>query len=143
MERSGRNVTVTVCNYQYGVAKQEANGNFRALAKTGPVDTRGIYGIRVLLVAPADESTATLPPQKGPAPAPSDDVFGDWQVTGFLTASADSSKVQWPNYAADQATCVEKAPDPPERRAFLVNGEHPRSDFPTSPASPGWPESTS
>jgi hypothetical protein len=26
------------------------------------------------------------------------------------------------------------------RRAFLTNGEHPRSDFPTSPPNPGWPE---
>jgi hypothetical protein len=143
VERSGRNVTVTVCSYRYGVAERQADGAFAARVAGGPLETRGIFGIQLLLVAPADESKSALPPQTGPEPAPSVDVFGDWQVTGFLTSSAGSSKTQWPNYATDQATCVEKAPDAPERRAFLVNGEHPRSEFPTSPPSPGWPESTS
>jgi len=74
------------------------------------------------------------------------DVFGAWKITGFLNGlrspDPEFDKV-WPTFGADTATCVEQAPDPPERRAFLIQGEHPRSDFPTSPPSPGWPEGES
>jgi hypothetical protein len=83
-----------------------------------------------------------FPPQGGPAPAPAVDVFGDWNITGLLIDSgrlhSDFPKV-WPTHEADLATCIEKAPDPPERRAFLKIREHPRTDFPTSAPSPGWP----
>jgi hypothetical protein len=76
------------------------------------------------------------------APAPAVDVFGDWNITGPLIDSgrlhSDFPKV-WPTHEADLATCIEKAPDPPERRAFLKISEHPRTDFPTSAPSPGWP----
>jgi hypothetical protein len=96
-------------------------------------------------VAPPEGSIESLPPQTGPQPAPSDDVFGQWKIKGllsFFSAHRPAFKSEWPTYEADVATCVAKAPDPPERRAFLVDGEHPRSDFPTSPPSPGWPAKT-
>lgn len=142
VERSGPNVTVGVCNYNYAVAEKQANGTFVPFVNFGPVETRGIITMQVLLVAPPDEAVSALAPQAGPEPAPSNDVFGDWQVAGFLVATAsDYVKPQWPTAESDRATCVEKAPDSLQRRVFLVNGEHPRSDFPTSPASPGWPAS--
>ena len=142
VQRSGRNVAVTVCHYNYGAAEQQANGAYSSLVAGGPADSSGISAIRVMLVAPADESASALPPQNGPAVAPGNDVFGDWQVTGRLTSSSSSSRAQWPTYEADDAACVETAPDPLDRRAFLLDGEHPRSDFATSPPSPGWPEGT-
>lgn len=46
---------------------------------------------------------------------------------------------EWPAELADATTCVDKAPDPVERRLYLLNGAHPRSDFPTLPPYPGWP----
>jgi hypothetical protein len=139
VERSGRDVTVTVCNFNYAAAEQH-NDKFVSFANTGPMETRGINTVRVLLTAPATESTSALPPHEGTASSPANDVFGDWQVTGFLVATGtEYVKSQWPSFEADRNACVEKAPDPLERRAFLLGGEHPRSDFPTSPPNPGWP----
>lgn len=140
LNRDGRNVTATVCNYSYAVAAPHSNNSFTSVA-TGIGEGRGIYALRVTLVAPIDESDH-LPSQSGPEPAPSVDVFGDWQVTGFLNfflSQLPNFKSQWPTYEADVETCIKKAPDPPERRAFLIDGEHSRSDFPTSPPKPGWP----
>jgi hypothetical protein len=134
-------VTVTVCNYRYGMALENGNGTFSSVAGSFTRDT-GITPLLVRLQAPADES-ATLPPQAGPAAAPGIDVFGGWRITGNLNdvsrnvpAFADA----WPTYEHDAAACMEQAPDPADRRAFLIKGEHPRSDFPTSPPGPGWPQ---
>jgi hypothetical protein len=140
VQPSGRNVAVTVCHYNYAAAEQQANGAYASLVAGIPAPDIGIYAIRVMLTTPDDESASTLPPQDGPAAAPIDDVFGGWQVVGRLTSSSTSSQSQWPTYQADRAACVEAAPDPYDRRAFLLTGEHPRSEFPTSPPSPGWPE---
>jgi hypothetical protein len=138
VERSGRDVTVTVCSFNYAVAEQR-DDKFVAFNDVGPIETRGIGAARVFMTAPANESTI-LPPQAGPASSPVNDVFGDWQVTGFLVATGlDYVTPQWPDFRADREACVAKAPAPLDRRTFLLTGEHPRSDFPTSPASPGWP----
>ena len=137
---TGATVTATLCNYRYGMALENENGTYSSVAGTF-ADDDGIDAMRVLLTSPAEPGS--LPPQTGPARAPSDDVFGDWKITGFLTswASSDTRFAQaWPTHEADLAKCVADAPDPPERRAFLITGEHARSDFPTSPPSPGWPE---
>jgi hypothetical protein len=136
---SGPATAATICEYTYGYAAQQPNGAFAA-AQTGTGDSRGIYALRVLMVPPISQSA--LPPQAGPEPAPVGSVFAGWRITGFLgffSARLPGFKVVWPTYDADLASCVAKAPDPPERRAFLIDGEHPRSDFPTSPPSPGWP----
>jgi hypothetical protein len=120
--------------------KSKEESRFYSVAR-GLREPRGIFAERVTLVAPADD--ATLPPQQGPSPAPSTDVFGDWQITGYLHALSEMGPefdAQWPTYEADINDCVAKAPDPPERRDFLVTGVHPRADFPSTPATPGWPE---
>lgn len=140
---AGRTVVATLCRYTYAVAKQQDNGMYSSVARKLAAEPRGIDVSRVILAAPDGEPASTLPPQAGPSPAPAGDVFGDWQITGFLayfSANSPDFKSHWPTYEADVATCVDKAPDPPERRAFLIQGEHPRTDFPTSPPSPGWPE---
>lgn len=133
-------IIATLCNYRYGMALENENGTYSSVAGAFANDD-GIDAMRLSLTAPA--GPGSMPPQTGPARAPSDDVFGDWKVTGFLTSwvSSDTRFAQaWPTYEADLANCVADAPDPPERRAFLIAGEHPRSDFPTSPPSPGWPK---
>lgn len=141
LSRSGRTVTATLCDYGYSVASQLDNGMFESVARRTGGQAKGIDVVRVTLAAPIDE-TSPLPPQAGPSPAASNDVFGNWQITGFLfSTNQPEFKSQWPSYQADVATCVDKAPDRPERRASLIDGEHPRSDFPTSPATPGWPGS--
>jgi hypothetical protein len=140
LTRAGESVTATVCNYDYSVATEVDGGKFESVARGLAVLPKGIHVERVTLVAPEDESSG-LPPQAGPAPAPSDDVFGGWRITGysFFTTHPEFAS-QWPTYDADIAKCTKEAPDPPERRAFLIDGQHPRSDFPTSPPTPGWPE---
>ncbi|MCT7661768.1 hypothetical protein [Mycobacterium deserti] len=83
-----------------------------------------------------------MPPQEGPALAPYNNVFGDWKVIGGLSVFASALPgfdEEWPTFQEDEAACVAKAPDSAERRNSLMNGEHPRSDFPTLPAYPGWP----
>lgn len=131
-----------LCNYRYGLALQQENGAFVSVANNA-VQNDGIDAIQIRMTTPSDESNTALPPQEGPAAAPIVDVFGDWKITGFLTlyGGPDSAFAQvWPNQEADLSRCVDEAPDPPERREFLAKGEHPRSDFPTSPPTPGWPE---
>lgn len=137
LHRTGDAVTATVCKYGYTVASEDGNGKFRSVS-AGRSEPKGIDAERITLAAPISEPSP-LPPQAGPLPAPSDDVFGDWRITEFLFATKPGFASQWPTYDADLAKCVEKAPDSPERRAYLVDGAHPRSDFPTSPPSPGWP----
>lgn len=136
---TGRDTAVTVCLYNYGVAEDQGNGSYVSVVAENAAPDRGMYAVRVTLARKADEPASELPPQEGPAPAPDTNVFGNWQVTGRLTSSSSSAKIHWPTYEDDKASCIERAPDPPDRRAFLLSGEHPRSDFPTSPPSPGWP----
>lgn len=134
-------VTATICSFNYAVATEQSNGKFTSAGRAGVGDSRGVDTLRVALTAPDDASI--LPPQAGPDPAPTEDVFGNWGVTGLLTsfsARKPGFDTTWPTYRADVATCVQKAPDGVERRNFLIDGEHPRSDFPTSAPSPGWPE---
>lgn len=141
VRQSGQITAVTVCNFRYAIGIEQDDGMFRSAGRNGVAEGRGITAVQVGLIAP--DNPSDLPPQAGPLPAPADDVFGGWQVLGMLTffsTKRPGFDAQWPTYAADQDECVEKAPMPPERRAFLVDGEHPRSDFPTSPATPGWPQ---
>jgi hypothetical protein len=143
LSRSADTVTATVCKYDYSVAHQAKDSKdddkFESVARRSGWQPKGIFVERVMLAAPKDGSSP-LPPQAGPSAAPSDDVFGNWRITGYLfSTSQPGFKSQWPTFDSDLAKCVDKAPDPPERRAFLTDGEHPRTDFPTSPPQPGWP----
>jgi hypothetical protein len=142
MTRDGDTVTAIVCNYRYGLALEQENGAFVSVVHDN-VANDGIDALQVRMTAPANGVNSSLPAQEGPAVAPVVDVFGDWKITGFLTlygGPAPAYAQTWPTQDADLARCVAEAPDPPDRRAFLINGQHPRSDFPTSPPSPGWPE---
>ncbi|WP_233213544.1 hypothetical protein [Mycobacterium hubeiense] len=141
---SGRNVTAVVCRYDYTTAQEQGDGRFAVTGQWGKLRdvNAGINANFVKMTAPEDNTPHALPPQKGPAPAPSGDVFGDWRITGALNSFSffeGERSEKWPSYEADLAACVDKAPDPPERRKFLIAGQHPRSDFPTKPAYPGWP----
>lgn len=139
IEQSGRTVTISVCNYVYGVAKKQPDGSLRTLIDFGPVEGRGVVGMRVTLKSP--QSTSPLPPQSGSAAAPNDDVFGGWHIDGFLAATSSYVAPQWPTFESDRDTCVREAPDSAEHRRFLVTKAHDRADFPTEPPAPGWPAS--
>lgn len=136
-------LTATICNFNYSVSKPNQDGTVYSLARAQTREPRGIFAEQIFLTAPSTPANPPLPPQEGPAAAPAVDVFGGWQIVGNLSAISvglPGFDAAWPTYDTDTAKCVAKAPDPPARIAFLINGNHPRSDFPTSPPSPGWPE---
>lgn len=143
IDGSGRDFKATVCNFTYSVSKKNDDGTYFSVARTESREPRGIFASRVSLVAPLEQSQTALPPQEGPAASPDGDVFRGWQIVGNLNSNSrllPGFEQDWPTYDADTASCVKKAPDPPARIAFLIDGDHPRSDFPTSPPSPGWPQ---
>ncbi|MEU9806493.1 hypothetical protein [Mycobacterium sp. NPDC050853] len=140
VQHSGRDVAATVCTYSYRVAKEQDNGTFKSV-QSGIGESRGIYVERVMLVAPAGDVVQPSP-QAGFGSAPSNNVFGGWRITAnleFFHARQPGFETLWPTYDADNQACIDKAPDLPQRRAFLIDGEHPRSEFPTAPPDPGWP----
>lgn len=141
VRQEGRNVTATVCRYSYTVATKNDDGSYSSVASRQSGEPRGIEVNRVLLAAPVDREQPQ-PAQKGPEAAPSGDVFAGWSIEGYQDAFFKQDPgfaSAWPTYDADLTACVDAAPDPPERRAFLSEGDHPREDFPTSAPSPGWP----
>jgi hypothetical protein len=140
LDRAGADVHAVVCSYMYGSAQREQSGGYTAQAGNPFDPNAGIYAVEVTLMPPPDAGQQ-LSPQAGPARAPSVDVFRGWRIAGRRGGySSETGGAQ-----SDLDACVAKAPDSPERRAFLVNpmpgGKlyHPRSDFPTLPAYPGWP----
>jgi len=144
IDTAGRQVTAVVCGYGYGEALDLGNGAYGWKSNLTATDLASGIALRwVAMTAPAETPTPPLPPQKGPAPAPVDDVFGGWQVNGYITADPAMKRnlnpAEWPSEVADGQACVDKAPDPVDRRLYLLNGVHPRSDFPTLPPYPGWP----
>jgi hypothetical protein len=142
IDDSGNSVRVTACTYNYALGKEQSDGTYQQLPEGGYAETRGIYGVRVSLVAPPDETTPSLPPQVGPGTSPDDSVFGGWRVVGYLTTAASSDR-EWPNKDDVEAACVKSAPDSLERRRQLTQGSQPADAFPTSPPIPGWPEASS
>ncbi|WP_157531068.1 hypothetical protein [Mycobacterium sp. IS-1496] len=132
-------VSAVICIYNYRLAVRTDDGSYRSVARTGSQGTRGIHATKVGLTGPSP----SMPPQTGPRPDPVDDVFGEWHIRGLLDSFSRSKQgfdETWPTYEADLKTCVDRAPDPASVRAEIIDGTHPRDFFPTSPASPGWPE---
>jgi len=138
IDRSGRDVTLTACAYVYGTARDMPESD-KYTANIGPdYDLNsGIYPMRVGLRAPA-ESESKSPAQEGPSKVPYDDVFDGWKVTSFLSDYMTES-TPWPDKEGDLAACTAKADGPPESRHFIPRRPYSRSDFPTVPATPGWP----
>jgi len=139
IEPSGTNVVAVYCNWFYGRAEDLGGGKY-GWHIPNPPSADPVATLWLALTPPPDGSTP-LPPQKGPAPAPVDDVFGGWKVVQKAAAAGfdHGPPPEWPTMVDDANACAAKAPDPLERRLFLSTGIHPRSDFPTLPAFPGWP----
>jgi hypothetical protein len=140
IDRNDRDIAVVACYWTWGTALRQPDGQYRIrTASPGPYS--GVYVNRVNLLAPA--SPEEVPPQRGPSNYPLVDVFGGWRVVGSLEPNGRTDTLpEWPQYAQDLDACAAKAPTPVERRVFLTTGDHPRSEFPTLPAYPGWPPQT-
>ena len=149
VDTAGRQVAAVVCDWAYATALDLGDGNYgwkSTLPATDPAARIAVH--RVVMTAPEDGPVVPLAPQKGTAAAPVDDVFGGWHIVGHdMTADripeSNTAPAQWPSEVADARSCVDKAPDPVDRRLYLVNGVHPRPEFPTPPPYPGWPAGSS
>jgi hypothetical protein len=136
--RTRGDVTVAACAYLYGSALKVPTGDGYT-ANIGPdSDPSGIFPMRIGLRAPGNTKPESLA-QEGPSKAPYVDVFGGWKITSFVFDYL-TQPVSWPEKDADRAACIAKADGPPESRQFKPWVTYPRSDFPTLPATPGWPD---
>ena len=136
IKTTGRDVTVVVCEYLFGTAQQGPHRGYTPNVAVAPPQA-GIDSMRLTMTAPANPGPQ-LPPQRGPARAPSIDVFNGWRITdhqgGYFARSGVGT--EWPDATENQDACVAEAPGHPN---LARDGEYPRSDFPTLPPSPGWP----
>ena len=137
----GHQVNAVVCDWGYGAAFDLGDGKY-GTGLNQPAD--GISVEWIAMTVPGEGGAKSpLPPQKGPAPAPANDVFAGWRIGGHLVVAATDPTVrdpsEWPSQLTDAQQCQAKAPDPADRRQFLTAGVHSRSDYPTLTADPGWP----
>lgn len=144
IDTAGKRATAIVCDWAYKATHDLGNGKYGSGLDYpyGLGDGIAVYWIS--MTAPSNGGHGPpLPPQKGPAPAPADDVFDGWRIDGHFVDFVDDPVLrhpdEWPSQQADAQQCQTKAPDPKERRIFLSEGVHPRSDYPTLPPFPGWP----
>ncbi|MGY4710925.1 hypothetical protein ACXDF8_15410 [Mycolicibacterium sp. CBM1] len=141
IEKRNLDVTAVVCAWLWGSARQQPDGSYKSVNRYS--DGAGVVVERFDLRSPSGSGADNIRPQTGPSPYATNDVFGEWRVVGALSASdSNGAGPQWPEFDQDHAACAAKAPESEERRQFLTSGEHPRSDFPTLPAYPGWPAET-
>jgi hypothetical protein len=139
VERTDHGAAVTLCEYRYALGQRKPDGtNISYISGGRPMD-RGIFGVRLDLVAQSDELGTHLPPQRGPAFTPNIDVFGGWQIVGYLT-TASAGTAEWPAKNQVASSCIADAPDPLGRREHLATGPLTAADFAAAPADPGWPE---
>jgi hypothetical protein len=136
--RSAGDVTVVACAYLYGAARKIPNRDgYAANVGTSYDLNSGIFPMRIGLRAPTG-SESKSPVQEGPSKTPSDNVFSGWKITNFLFDYL-SQPTLWPGKDSDLVACIAKAEGPPESRHFIPLETYPRSEFPTLPATPGWP----
>lgn len=142
MDQSGREITAVVCRWAWAAAWQQPNGMYRInTLKTGAAT--GIVINRITLTSPAEQQPGEVAPQRGSSRYATTDVFAGWRVIGNLDdLLVGAGDPEWPEFDQDLNACASRAPDSAERREYLTAADRPRSDFPTLPASPGWPAQT-
>lgn len=131
IDLDGRDLVTIVCQFSYAFASSLGGDEIM----THEWLNSGTSVKRITMTAPPDQSSS-LPPQKGSLPAPIDDVFGEWQVTG---ARLGLRPDDWTSRNSDLDECITQAPHPVEHREYLMTGERSRADFPTLMPYPGWP----
>lgn len=145
-----------VCTAEYASFIESAvrPGKYISLGtddKTGqplnPGPTSGVFVYRIQFTQHDPRVGLTPPqpptaPQEGPAPAPSDDVFGDWFVTAESTGSwgpiGQPEKPLFPTPELQQR-CANAMPQNEAERTAMMTGY---KDAPPAPGNPepGWPQ---
>jgi|KBSSwiStaDraftv2_1062776.scaffolds.fasta_scaffold573084_1 hypothetical protein len=90
-----------------------------------------------------DASPQPLVPEVGPLPAPVDDVFGPWFITGSSNTGHWGSASHTEHYDTPEvrAQCEAAMPDDAAARMAMSNGFH-SAPPPHGDAIPGWPAET-
>lgn len=136
-----------VCDGRYNVFRKDATGKYISIASVGSITKYSIVKVwRVDLAAPAPADTSE-PPQKGPNPAPLDNVFGGWKITGASDQGAwGMNDAEYRDFAATAkqlyGQCVNHMPHSVEQQYTIersVWGSPPSPE----PAAPGWPAQAS
>jgi hypothetical protein len=135
IDTNQRSVAAVIGSYS-GFTSANDLGNGKFGYPPHALDFDGVDALRISMTAPTTPSD--LPPQRGPASAPVDDVFGGWRIDDRQVGGRREPR-DWSTVEEDLQLCRDRAPAPLERRQFLLHGEHARSDYPTLPAYPGWP----
>ncbi|MGY4712692.1 hypothetical protein ACXDF8_24580 [Mycolicibacterium sp. CBM1] len=131
VDNSGETTVAVVCDFAYGVGFDLGDGSY---GHDSNFEDDGVGTIWMKIVMTSQPPSA----QRGPAAAPTTDIFNGAQISGRLV-DIQRDTPQWPTREADAQACRDRAPDPKERRTFLWRNKHPRSDYPTLPPYPGWP----
>jgi len=133
-----------VCDGRYNVFRKDAaTGKYISIASVGSITKYSIMKVwRVDLAAPTPAGTSE-PPQKGPNPAPLDNVFGGWKITGASDQGAwGMDDTEYREFAATAKAAVRpmRQSHAPQRRTAVpplnaACGSPPSSE----PAVPGCP----
>ncbi|OMC27967.1 hypothetical protein A5740_20590 [Mycobacterium sp. GA-1841] len=142
LTRTGSEVAAIGCMYTYRTASPHSEGEYEAHGVPVGAPEAGIAAFKVTVDVGA-ESTEPEPPQTGPARSPFENVFGNDQVTGYwggYFGAETTNNWNWPERERATPECITKAPDPLERREYILGNYLAENEFPTLPVKPGWPE---
>ena len=102
---------------------------------------KGVYPYQIDLIQRGPRVGPNLPPQRGPAPAPDQDVFGDWWFTGASYSnwgpSNDRTAGDFPPPELKKR-CADAMPQPEAERLAMMTGFKDQPP-PHGEAAPGWP----
>ncbi|GLP79952.1 hypothetical protein TUM20984_13720 [Mycobacterium antarcticum] len=141
-----------VCASEYSVFKRDTQdaSKFRSIimpSDSSEPPNKDRYGIIVWRVEftdtdprlPSNHPPAVSAPQSGPAPAPTDDVFGPWFVTAAsYTLWGDMGKARDVGPPELQQQCADNMPDDAAARKAMYTGFHDQPP-PHGDPIPGWP----
>lgn len=146
-----------VCDGTYGVFREGERTDAyvpvnRAVDGGTNPDDSAMNVWRVELTDKPDSAEPELPsavnsPQEGPLPAPTENVFGPWRITGASPSttwgpSNDPNSGPDTDYLQKQQQCLARMPHSAAQRQEMYASE-PTSPPEAEPAVPGWPEAPS
>ena len=144
-----------VCDGLYKIFRAgEEPGKYESVVKyaashTGLNDVNGmkVWRVEFTDTPPAPDARAMVTDQGGPKPAPADDVFGPWRITGASDVNWGSllDRESTADEQVDGARRISRCSDllPHWRTERDANIAASLDTPPTpEPASPGWPEAT-
>ncbi|MBN3459797.1 hypothetical protein JNN96_37860 [Mycobacterium sp. DSM 3803] len=141
LTRNDSTVTAIGCMYTYGAASPDGKGEYASRGVPIGSPEGGINAFKVTLSANSGSGQSGKP-QEGPERTPFDDVFGGYQIDGYwggYISAKNKDGWDWPERQEATDECVAKAPDPFERRKYLLENFLPQSEFYPLPVKPGWP----